>query len=778
MERFGYMDCEAGEYVITTPAATKSQENFLFNDRYFCVANQCGNGYSRYGDPKGVYTHVIEGSYEPSFQHNARVIYLRDDETGEFWNAGYYPVCREPRDFECRHGAGYTVVRNLTDDVEVTWRLFVPAGEDPVEVWTVTVKNVGRRARRLSVFALAELSLQTDVGLYGHASYLHSLRLTRSHGVAARKVAMGLPNAYFGAVFVSSRRPASWEANLNAFMGQYRTPANPVALARGRCAGMISSRDPVGAALHFRHSLRPGGSARTDFVIGAADVSEVEAGAARYSRRYLGERGRGADRAFARMRRETERRLSRVSVKTPEQKLDQLANRWIPQLIGYGAAHCRWGMMGYRDIVQQTQGAVVFGELEKRRDRFEQILSYQFRTGYAPRAFPIIHEDSGMKYADSAIWLIAAVTEYLKESGDLAFLEAKVPYSGGGEGTVWEHLNRAARALGSQRGPHGLSLIWEGDWNDSLTHVGRAGRGESVWLSEAYCYACLLMEELAGHLGNRGTARRYRASYEEMKETINRHCWDGAWYVRAFDDEGEVIGTRRSRQGRIFLNCQSWALLSGVAPPDRAKALLASIERRLLTPWGHMLLHPTYTKMQPNVGRLSLLEPGCSENGSVYTHGESFLIVALLQAGRADEAYEALRRIMPYNPDNPSDAVLPYQLSNAYGGVDHRYEPGRAQFAWVTGSGTWLHMAIVEFMLGVRRTYEGLVLRPCLPSHWAAASVSRKYRGTNYEVTYRREGETGNMVGSVLVDGRDHPPTEPLPIARGQRVRVEVALRS
>lgn len=779
MEHFGRPDHERREYVITTPETTKSQENFLFNDRYYTCVNQCGNGYSRFGSPDGIYTSIISGPnepyYEPSFQVNTRLIYLRDDETGEFWNAGYFPTCRPFQEYEARHGAGYTTVANCTDDVAVTWRLFVPAADDPVEVWTVTVANRGARPRHLSLFAFAELSLRCDVPLYGHESYLHGLLLQHSHGVAARKVAVGLPHPYFSAVFLSSRKPASRDVNWNAFTGRFRTLANPRALETGKCSGAVSSRDRIAGVIHIRHRLAPGRSARTDFLAGAADVSHVEREAARYAETYLDGRGRAAERAFTQMREQTERRLARVAVGTPEPRLDELANRWIPQLIEYGASHCRWGIMGYRDIVQQTQGAVMFRSAERIRARLEQVLSFQFASGYAPRGIPIIHEDSGMKYADSAMWLIVAVTEYLKETGDLDFLRRKAPFFKRREATVWNHLERAARALGSQRGPHGLSLIWEGDWNDSLTHVGRRGRGESVWLSQAFCYTCLLMEELARHLGRRGAAARYRAWYEEMGANLNRHAWDGAWYLRCYDDEGGVIGSRTNDQGRIFLNTQSWALLSQTAAADRIGPMIASVKEHLETPWGHLLLSPTYTTKHANIGRLSLVEPGCSENASVYTHGEAFLILGLLLHGRADEAYDCLRRIAPHNPDNPSDAVLPYQLSNGYGGVDHRYEPGRAQYGWITGSGSWLHMALIEFMLGLRRSYEGLLLRPCLPSHWPQASVARRFRGATYELHYSREGP-GNTVVSASVNGEEHHPSRPLPHEPGGRFRVAVRL--
>ncbi len=174
MERFGYMDHTANEYVVTTPAATKSQENFIFNDRYFACVDQCGSGYSRYGDAEGHYTTIVAGPsepcYEPSFQTSSRLIYVRDDQVGEFWSAGYFPVCREAREYECRHGAGYTRVRSVTNGIALRWRLFVPLGVDPVEIWTVRIENTSGRPRRLSLFAFAELSLRCDAPLYGHES--------------------------------------------------------------------------------------------------------------------------------------------------------------------------------------------------------------------------------------------------------------------------------------------------------------------------------------------------------------------------------------------------------------------------------------------------------------------------------------------------------------------------------------------------------------------------------------------------------------------------------
>jgi len=775
MPDFGHFDRNTGQYVITTPATPRPQENAIFNERYFTITHQTGNGFSRYTDPAGYATTIIAGTEEPAYNTNSRVIYVRDDNTGRYWNVGYYPVCRRPDNFDCRHGPGYTAIANTTDGVSAAWRLFVPKGTDPVELWTLTIRNVGRRKRRLSVFAFAELSLATSFPTYGYASFLNGLLLAGRYGVAARRLTMAEPNPYQAAVFLSSRRPTSREADFNAFVEQFRTLANPKALEKGRCSGAIASRDRVAGVLHHKLSLRPGACWRGDFLAGAANAHKVESETDRYARKYLADRGRSVEDAFAGTVNAVKRLLGRVQVQMGDYELDVLFNQWIPLLVQWGLTSGRWGMLGYRDILQQAQGAAMFTPA-KARGRIVQALGYQYRSGHAVRSFPMVHKDSAMRYADSGFWLIGSVTEYLKETGDLRFLKERVTYLDGSAGPVIGHLRKVVELLWQDRGPRGLCLIRQGDWNDSLTHVGPKGRGESVWLSQAFCLACLQMEELHLHIGSDGLAERYRGYYRVVKKALNRHCWDGAWYVRAFDDEGSPVGSRANRQGKIFLNTQAWAILSGTVRPDRIEPMLTSVRKYLRTPYGYMLLYPTYTKKQANIGRITCLEPGCSENASVYTHGNAFLAVALLQLGKADEGFDVIRRIMPCNPENPSDAVMPYQLANGYGGLDHRSDPGKAQFGWSTGSGAWLHQAVVEYLFGLRRTYQGLCLKPCLPSDWSRGRITRRYRGATYRVNYVRDGGDGNDVRAVKVNGEGHDPACPLPHERRRTFAVEVVV--
>jgi cellobiose phosphorylase len=773
MERFGHFDEDTGEYVITTPRTSRPQENFLFNERYFACVHQTGNGFSRYTDPRGYATTIVKGGIEPAHNSLSRIIYVRDDDTGDYWCVGWYPVCREPDVYECRQGPGYTVVSNQTDGVAARWRLFVPRGETPVELWTLSLRNTGGRSRRLSVFSVAVLSLESSVGTYGHESYLNTVPLKRAHGVAARKAAFTLPNPYFAALFISGRRPTSWDGDLNTFMDQFRSLANPIGLTRPRCRRSIASRDPVAGILHHAIVLKPGAEWRNDYLAGAADVFHWERDAAEGDRRYLRDGGKSVDRAFAATVSGIRNRLARVAIGTADRRFNRVFNQWIPLLIDWGTTSGRWGMLGYRDIVQQAQGLAMF-DPAKSRARLEQALRHQYRDGCAVRSFPAVHEDSKMKYADSSLWLVDAVTEYVKETGDAAFLDEPIPYIDSDQADpVLCHMQRGLDALWNDRGGHGLCRIHQGDWNDSLTHVGRQGRGESVMLSQSFAKACLVMAELHEHRGDRAAAKRCRRRHVAFRENLNRHAWDGAWYVRGFDDDGNPIGSRRCREGKMFVNSQSWALISETAPARRVPVLLRSLRRFLRTPYGYAMLWPTFTSATPNIGRLSCLEPGCSENGSVYTHANAFLAVALAHAGLADEALDVIRRIMPYNPSNPSSSVIPYQLSNGYGGPAHRTEPGKAQFGWSTGSGAWLHQAVVEFLFGARRGYDGLTLHPCLPSSWRNVSLERTYRGCRYLIRYRRhrQGAGGRLI-KVTVNGQPHDPAAPLPIEPGCQLDV------
>jgi cellobiose phosphorylase len=396
-----------------------------------------------------------------------------------------------------------------------------------------------------------------------------------------------------------------------------------------------------------------------------------------------------------------------------------------------------------------SQG-VLYWDVPLAKKNLIRALEHQYADGFALRGW---HPLDPMRYVDCASWLISAITEYIKETGDFAILDEVVNYLDEGRAPVYEHLMQIMRRLRADRGAHGLCLAFFGDWNDSLTGVCKKGRGESVWMSMAFSRCSLLMEELAQYLGHTEDAATLWKWRKEMADAINEHAWDGKWYLCALDDDGNPIGSESNEEGKLYLNMQSWAQLGRVCDDSRWESSFASVEKHLDSGWGLMLNWPTYTKPTPNVGRLSYLRPGICENGSVYTHGVAFMYLALLERGLADKALKVYRDIHPGNQNRPV-SCQPNVVINGYDGPDTDREPGEAQHAWTTGSASWLISCTIEYMLGLRRTYDD----------------------TTYNVTLKKKkGIQAPPVKSITIDGRSHPVEKPL-LLDGRKHKVEVVL--
>ncbi len=748
------------ELWCNTPEPPRRFDNLLFNERYFSMVDQGMWGYSLHMTPEGYLATVVA---------EERIVYVRDDASGDFFSIGFVPTCKPCRSYRCGSGLGYQIVENETAGLKVTWRLYIPAGFDPVEVWDVRVENRSGRKRRLSLFTEAGISLAGMDLYYGiiyrRADYRPGVNAILVRQDAEKHTQIDFPN--HNGFLTADRRAVSWTTHRAKFLGRRGNLARPEALSNPAAMRQPTDRFTPTATLQFSFALPPGGRADTRLLAGACDA---EPGIARWRRKYLAG-NLDADRHFDALSRDRQRMAANIQIESPDKSIEPLFNLWLKQLIQFGAIHTREGYKGFRDIVQQAQG-VLTQDPRRAREILLKACRHQYRDGFALRGW---HPTDPMRYADSAQWMVSSATEYVKETGDFSLLKERTPFFDRGADTVYGHLLRAMRRLRLDRGAHGLNLIHFGDWNDSLTGVGRKGRGESVWLSMAFCRDCLLMEELALRLGRRADARLMRRWHQDMQTALNRHAWDGAWYLCALDDDGRPVGSKSNPAGKIFLNMQSWAQLGRVCSPARWEQSWANVRRRLDTGWGLMLNHPTYTKPVANVGRLSYLRPGICENGSVYTHGNAFMLLALLERGLADEAWRLLKAIHPANPRRPMvNQVNTY--FNGFFGPDAICGPGHGEHAWCTGSAAWLFLAVTEYLFGLRRTYDGLVVRPCLPSGWKRASITRTFRGTTYAVTLLNPGGRANApVRSIEIDGRAHPAQAPLPMD-GKLHRVNVRL--
>jgi cellobiose phosphorylase len=394
--------------------------------------------------------------------------------------------------------------------------------------------------------------------------------------------------------------------------------------------------------------------------------------------------------------------------------------------------------MGFRDIVQHGYGVASF-ESDRTRRILELAFRHQYSSGMALRGWNPVDEKS---YSDSALWLTFTLMAYLKESGRTDFLQERIPYFDRGEDSVLGHVEQALDFLESNKGNHGLCLIKFGDWNDSLTAIGKEGRGESVWLSMAYAEACRLLEELHLFLGNPEKAADYHGRYGDIRDAINRQAWDGAWYLRCFDDDGRPVGSDSNEEGKIFLNAQSWAMISGIATEERTHSLIQASDKLLGTRVGYMLLAPTFTRPDPHIGRISCLEPGVCENGTVYSHANAWMVLGLLRSGRADEAYACFRKITPGYMEgeaDPKHRTPPYVYANGHFGPDHRNNAFQVEFTWITGSVAWHYNNILTEMIGFRPGYDGFTLDPVIPSSWDNFAAKRQFRGKQFQLHFSRQ---------------------------------------
>jgi cellobiose phosphorylase len=753
---YGYFNPEGTEFIVTNPKTPRAFDNFLWNEALFANVQQTGVGYSDYqvGNEEAVQLltgvgRICDFDVFGRDHLMSRLFYIRDRISNEYWTVNGEPVWHKLDAFECRHGLGYTIITSVSSGIEAAFRIFVPHGNDPVELWTLKLTNRDASTRRLSVFSYNQFQFKFKWGFdsYGDMIFRSSVFCTEQNAVVASKHPHRRPHNHLLGFLTADQPIVAFDGTRDAFVGQYNTLQNPEAVVRGFCSDTPGSADATIGAAQFHLELAPGESKEINLILGATDtVDQITSFRVKYFGKF--------EDYFSDLTTAKASLLALNRVQTPDNHFNRMLNGWIRHATHYGATWCRWGWNGYRDIVQHGLGVVTFAP-ERTRAILLEALRYQFRSGLALRGWNPVDEKP---YSDSALWLVFTLCAYLKETGNFKLLDEVVPFYDGGSATVRQHIDRALDFLENNKGSHGLILIKFGDWNDSLTAVGREGRGESVWLSEAYAEAMRQMVELAAFLKNHLDEANYRARYDSIKTAINQHAWDGEWFVRCFDDCGEPVGSKKNTQGQIFIEAQAWALIAGIADESRREQLIRSCDTKLLTGMGYALLSPSFHRPDDRIGRISCIEPGTCENGTIYSHTNIWMILGLLKCGQSDKAYELLRRILPgyYSgaPDDPKRECLPYVPANCYFGPDHRNNPFQMEFTWVTGSVAWFNHVLLQYVIGARAEFEGLRIDPQLPSGWKECRLERNFRGAVYQITLRNPHGLQSGRIEVHLDGR------------------------
>ncbi|HET90123.1 MAG TPA: glycosyl transferase [Chloroflexi bacterium] len=813
--RYGYFDDQRREYVITRPDTPLPWINYLGSELYFGLISNTAGGYSFYRDAR--LRRITRYRYNNApFDCGGRYIYLRDDASGEFWSPSWQPTRRAVEAYTCRHGLGYSVIGSTYRDIEAHTRYFVPLGEN-LEVWQLTLVNQRTAPADLSIFSCVEFCLWD--GWDDQTNFQRNWNVGEvevDDGVIYHKTEYRERRDHF-AFFACSAPLAGFDTQRDVFMGAYRGWDDPAAVERGEAFNSVAHGWAPMGSHHVRITLAPGERRQVIFVLGyhenPPDQKFDPPGSQTINRTavrpiiacYLD--GEHVDAAFDALRDYWDRLLGALQVETPDAHTDRMVNVWnayqcmVTFNLSRSASFFESGIgrgMGFRDSNQDLLGFVPLAPA-RARERILDLAATQLEAGGAYHQYQPLtkrgNDQVGGGFNDDPLWLVLSVAAYVKETGDWSILDEPATYDNrpGSESPLYEHLQRSLRYTLDRLGPHGLPLIGRADWNDCLnlntfsdrpgesfqTTTNKDGRvAESVFIAGLFVLAAQEMAEMAQRRGLADEAQTYHAAAAQMTAAVAAHGWDGWWFLRAYDDFGHKVGSGKCDEGRIFVEPQGMCVMAGIGQGDgRAETALDAVAEYLATPHGVMLLQPAYSRYYLHLGEISSYPPGYKENGSIFCHTNPWIMIAEAQLGRGDRAHDYYLRINPSAREEISEAhrCEPYVYAQTIAGRDAPTH-GEAKNSWLTGTAAWNYVAVTQWILGIRPTFDGLCIAPVIPAGWPGFTAARVFRGVTYHITVEREGR-GNQV-SLTVDGQAVADNlVPLPPAGQRDVYVRAILR-
>lgn len=767
---YGSFSSDGREYIINRWDPPRPWINFLTNGRYCALVSHTGGGYS-YIFSSG-YERILRAlpSEAISSDRPGRYVYVRDRRSGEYWSINWQPVRKNLDSWQCRHGLGYTSISSTYNGISGKITFFVPLDDD-IEIWDVTLRNVGDEAKDLDVFTYCEWCLGNYAFDLIENAFANLFNIVKYDGgfIFATKNLWNVghrpakPHSTWDrfAFAKPTFEVVGYDCVKDEFIGRYRSLSDPIALETGTCSCTDSHGSDSIAVFQSRLRLLPGQEYRFNLLIGTVEEKKsAEQIASRYDAHDK------VDRAFDRLNAYWNQYLDVVKVETPDPEFDLSVNVWN-KYQAWATSH--WARMasyyvgggsiiGLRDRSQDILGVLPMLGIDA-KDKIVELLRHQFSDGSCLHNWDPI-TDTGPKtgHSDDPLWLVQLISEYVKETGELEFLDEEVDYYDSGSGTVYDHMLKALRYTLSRSSERGLPLIGAGDWNDGLDQVGEEGKGESVMVAQFLCWMLDETEKLAKARGDRDIASWCKERYEDLAGKINDLCWDGEWYVMCTTDSGRVLGSRNEKECKIYLNTQAWAVLSKVAPPERALKCMESVRKHLDTPYGPALFLPAFGDPDSEIGIITMFAPGTKENGTIFNHPVAWTIIAEVMIGRAERAYELFKETsFIERGKNPEIyQAEPYVYAEYVHGPDSP-QFGRGEFTWTTGTASWMWRACLDWILGIRPELEGLRIDPCIPSHWREFRVQRRFRGSTFRIYVQNPKGASKGIESIKLDGKELP---------------------
>jgi cellobiose phosphorylase len=761
---YGYFSENGREYIVTTPITPKPWGNVISNGDYGMMISQTGSGYSWRGNAG---QNRITRSFQDLIKDNwGKYFYIRDLQSNLYWSAAYKPVMRPAQDYTVAHGIGYSVFRQQVEGITSEMTVFV-AASNPVEIFQLALTNTGSEPRQLDVTSYAEwlLGFAPDEHREFHKLFIETSVDHNLKAVFARKCLWGFPDQHgrhnntgwpYTAFMAVSEPLKSYDTDKETFIGLYRNDDHPRAMIDPQLAGRSGRFTDAIAALQVQVDLAPGETKTMVFSLGAAEDGKEDAAA--LIERYTS--AAGSEQALQEVHRFWSRFIDTECVQTPDEAMNFMTNIWMK----YQAISCRlWGKSafyqvsagyGFRDQLQDSQIFLV-SEPDYAKKQLLMHAAQQFIEGDVLHWwFTIRGGGPRTNCSDDLLWLPFILDAYLKETGDFAILDEKVPYLNGPAESLYDHCKRAIERSFSRFSPRGIPLMGDHDWNDGLSAVGTLLRGESFWVAEFLCMILANFIPVSHRRDDERFAQRCQVVRSSLKTALNNHGWDGEWYRMATTDDGLLLGSKENDEGQIFLMPNNWAVISGAAEGERGQTAMASVTQYLLKDYGTLLNYPAFTKPRPDIGYVTRYAPGLRENGGVYTHAATWSVWAYTLAGQPERAYEAYRKICPPNRSADIDIYQaePYVTpGNIDGPISEFY--GRGGWTWYTGSAQWLHRVATHWILGIRPQEDGLLVDPSIPSDWPGFTVTRKFRGSIYQINVKNPNHVSTGVQSITVDG-------------------------
>ncbi|MBP7372965.1 MAG: N,N'-diacetylchitobiose phosphorylase [Opitutaceae bacterium] len=771
---YGHFDDAAREYVITRPDTPRAWSNYLGDRRYGAIITNNAGGYSFTRSPAS--GRFLRHRYNAiPMDMPGRQFYLRDQASGDYWSAAWQPVGKPLDQYKTatRFGPGYAVIESEYSGIKTAATYFVPLNQD-FEYWHLKVTNTGTEPRKLSVFSYCEFTtewnLMQDTLNLQYAQYISDA--VWKDGTILASSCKRLPED--PANFANNDQSRWWwmtqvggtiagfDCEREKFLGVYRSYDRPETVERGACGNHEHFSDNGCGVIQSDLTLAPGESTDVIVLLGIGKGPKAKSVRAKFAN------VPAVERELAKLKKHWHGLLDVMQVKTPDADFDHMTNVWG----AYNALMTfEWSRscslvytgeqrdgFGFRDTVQDFLG-VTHMMPDAVRERMILMLSAQDSTGGAqPEVRPWSHVPGKMKptpashyRSDDCQWFFNSVPAYVAESGDTKFYDLVVPYADKGKATVFGHLRRALEFNLERTGKHGLPCGLLADWNDCLK-LGY--KGESVFVTFQLRFGLKTYAEIATQLGKPKEAKWALAELAKLDKKIAKVCWDGGWFIWAISEDGVVFGTKKAKEGQIYVNTQVWAVLSGAATPEQTDKALAAVQSRLASDYGVALCNPPFDKTPVKVMRAVLFNPGNKENGGIFSHTQSWVVLAEIARGNGDAAYRYYRSFMPSAQNDQAEVreIEPYvHCQSTHAPASKKY--GKSRVPWLSGTASWSHYTATQYILGIRPELGGLRIDPCIPTTWQGFTAKRTFRGKALDIEVQNPSGVSRGVKSLTVDG-------------------------